>query len=209
MNPFVPKGTVYRDDEEKIQLESRNGVIQFEFVFYTVENWAGRKFTPELLLELQRLAVNQIYRCAGHFRDGLVILEGADHKPPSHELVPGLVNEMCAYVNDHWDLPPVHLASYVMWKLNWIHPFTDGNGRTSRGTSHMVLCVRLGLLLPGRLTIPDQITQDKTPYYKALEAADVAWSAGKIDLSEMKQLLSSMLATQLLAVHEAPREGEG
>ena len=30
--------------------------------------------------------------------------------------------------NDNWDdSTPVHLASYVMWRLNWIHPFTDGN----------------------------------------------------------------------------------
>jgi Fic family protein len=67
---------------------------------------------------------------------------------------------------------PLHLASYVMWRLNWIHPFTDGNGRTSRAVSYLVLCIRLRALLPGKLTIPEQIEQDKTPYYRALEAAE-------------------------------------
>lgn len=132
MNLFVPKGTIHRDGEEKLQLESRSGIIQFEFVIDTIENWGARRFTPELLLETQRVAVNQIYRCAGHFRDGPVTLEGAVHKPPPHDEVPTLVDEMCAHVNDKWAAPPVHLASYLMWRMNWIHPFFGGNGRTAR-----------------------------------------------------------------------------
>ncbi len=59
-----------------------------------------------------------------------------------------------------------------------------------------------GTLLPGKLTIPEQVERDKRPYYKALEAADDAWAEGRIDLMAMKQLLSSMLARQLVAVHE-------
>jgi hypothetical protein len=71
------------------------------------------------------------------------------------------------------------------------------------------LCLRLGYLLPGKRTIPDQIAENKTPYYKALEAADVAWADGKIDLTEMKELLSSMLAQQLVAVHGDSQSGGG
>jgi hypothetical protein len=72
----------------------------------------------------------------------------------------------------------------------------------------MVLCIRLGYFLPGRMTIPEQIAQDKSPYYKALEAADLAWEKGIIDLSAMKGLLGSMLARQLVNVHEDSRSGE-
>jgi hypothetical protein len=72
----------------------------------------------------------------------------------------------------------------------------------------MVLCVKLGCLLPGRLTIPEQISEDKTPYYKALEAADLSWKDGVIDLSAMKDLLSAMLARQLIGVHEDSRSGQ-
>jgi len=72
----------------------------------------------------------------------------------------------------------------------------------------MVLCVKLGYILPGKKTIPDQIAGDKAPYYKALEAADNAWEAGEIDLTAMKQLLSSMLAQQLLEIHAESRSGD-
>jgi Fic family protein len=119
-------------------------------------------------------------------------------------MVPELVEDLCDYVNANWDSrTAVHLASYVMWRLNWIHPFADGNGRTSRTASYMILCVKIGYLLPGKKTIPDQISSHKEPYYKALEAADLAWlEHQEVDLSMMEDLLTERLATQLLGVHE-------
>ena len=87
-----------------------------------------------------------------------------------------------------------------MWRLNWIHPFADGNGRTSRAVSYLVLCVRLGERLPGANAIPDQIEKDRVPYFDALEAADNAERQGKVDVSKMEQLIEAMLAKQLLAV---------
>jgi len=89
--------------------------------------------------------------------------------------------------------------------MNWIHPFVDGNGRTSRAVSYLVLCVRLGYVLPGTQTIPEQISRNKDPYYKALEAADKANAAGKIDITEMEKLLESLLAAQLVSVIDAAR----
>jgi Fic family protein len=61
-----------------------------------------------------------------------------------------------------------------------------GNGRTSRAVSYLVLCIRLGTLLPGKLTIPEQIERDRGPYYKALEAADDAWVNDVIDLKVIR-----------------------
>jgi hypothetical protein len=63
-------------------------------------------------------------------------------------------------------------------------------------------------VIPGKNTIPDQIAADKTPYYKALEAADKAWDRGKIDLTAMKELLSAMLAKQLYEIHAQSRSGD-
>ena len=116
--------------------------------------------------------------------------------------MPEMVEDLCDYVNENWKRNALHLAAYVMWRLNWIHPFTDGNGRTSRAASYLILCLRTGYLLPGRRTIPDQISEDRTSYYGALEAADQACLGGKIDLKEMEELLSEMLAKQLVAIHE-------
>jgi Fic family protein len=198
---------LYRTIEEKRHLESRNGVIQAYAVLNYADEWkAGHsKLTPQLILELQRLAVNQIYICAGNFRDGPVVLEDPEtnrtlHRPPIHTEVSGLVEQMCDYVQTHWEATPLHLASYLMWRLNWIHPFFGGNGRTARAVSYLILCARLGFRLPGIKTIPDLIVENRGPYYGALRAADKAWEKGAIDVKQMEQLTGDLLATQLVGV---------
>jgi Fic family protein len=194
---------LYRTAEEKIALETRNGVIQFLAVLHYVKTWAPGQshLTPDILLELQRLAVNQIYTCAGSFRDGPVSIQGVDHKPLHHSEVPACVAGLCTYVDANWSRTPIHLASYVMWRLNWIHPFFGGNGRTSRAASYLVLCARLGFELPGTPTIPESIVSKREPYYDALKSADAAWQAGSVDVSKMEVLMGQLLATQLVSIH--------
>ena len=66
----------------------------------------------------------------------------SSHMPPRHVEVPDHVTDMCSYVNDHWeDQNATHLAAYVLWRMNWIHPFADGNGRLL-GLS-LILCLAL------------------------------------------------------------------
>ena len=201
---FVPKGIVYRDDADKLRLETRNGVIEAEFIFHKVSTWPNaQKIGPDLLLELQRLAVNQIYRCAGNFRDDRVILGGADHKPPHYSQIPSLVDEMVENINGRWqNEPATRLAAYAMWRVNWIHPFFGGNGRTARAFSYLILCLRLGFAPPAEeKNIPELIVEDRVPYYVALRAVDAAWSSGVPDLSAMEELISSLLAKQLTDIH--------
>jgi Fic family protein len=90
-----------------------------------------------------------------------------------------------------------------MWRLNWIHPFTDGNGRTSRALSYALLSVKLGYVLPGSPTIPQQIEEDNSHYIEALEIADAAAVEGKEGIREMELMVRAMLARQLMSVIEA------
>ena len=136
-------------------------------------------------------------------------IAGVKHQPPEHADVPRLVDEMCEYVNLGWNKPAIHLSAYLMWRINWIHPFFGGNGRTSRAVGYLILCARLGFALPGVPTIPDLIEADREPYYRALQQADEAWDSGSLDIGEMESLMSSILAKQLLAIHkEASGKGE-
>jgi Fic family protein len=96
----------------------------------------------------------------------------------------------------------------MMWRVNWIHPFNGGNGRTSRAISYLVLCARLGYRLVGTNTIPEQIVANRQPYYAALDAADDAYAEGKIDVSAMESLLGQMLAVQLASVLIDAAEGD-
>ena len=67
----------------------------------------------------------------------------------------------------------------------------------ARIVSYLVLCANSGKELPGDLTIPEQISRNKQPYYAALEAADRELKKGKIDVSAIEELLNAHLANQL------------
>ncbi len=198
------------DPEQRARQEAQNGLRQFDEVIEQTNYWLQPerpfRLRPSAILSLHRRALEGISSFAGVFRPGGIEIKGSKHQPPGAHLVPELVEELCDYVNEHWaKVPPLHLAAYTLWRMNWIHPFVDGNGRTSRAVSYLVLCVRLGYVLPGTTTIPEQISKNKDPYYKALEAADTANAAGRVDLAEMEKLLESLLAVQLVSVINAAR----
>lgn len=157
------------------------------------------------VLEMNRLAVDGLVASAGAFRTVPVGIRNSTHNPPTPDQVPGLVDDMCDYINDNWGSSPIHLASYLMWRINWIHPFVEGNGRTARMIAYMVLCIRLAHKLPGTSTIPAQIAQGRQPYYDALDEADAADARGTIDVSAMEELVSNLLAKQLVDLFDQAR----
>lgn len=129
---------------------------------------------------------------------------GSRHNPPHEGLVASKVEDLCEWITREWDnCSAIQLCAYVMWRLNWIHPFADGNGRTTRAVAYLVLCVRAGARLPGFPTIPEQIAADKDPYYAALEALDKAPDGENTDMGPMLSLLETYLEMQLQAVLSA------
>lgn len=201
--------------EARARREAANGVRQTDFVFDTIDRVLADqkpfKLRPSLLGELNRLAVEGLTRFAGVPRPHGMTITGSGHTPPPANKVQTYIEELCDYVNDNWNKSPVHLAAYVMWRLNWIHPYDDGNGRTSRAAAYIVLSARLKTRLPGASTIVDQIVNSKKAYYIALEDADRHEAEGRLDVSQMENLIYSLLAKQFATIHasansELPQE---
>lgn len=203
------RASIETEKEARARLEAANGVRQADFMFQTIDDALSApgkfRFRPSFLGDLNRLAVEGLTAYAGVPRPHGMRIEGSAHEPPPAAQVQALLEELCDYVNDNWNKSAIHLAAYVMWRLNWIHPYDDGNGRTSRAGAYVVLSIRLGLRLPGKYTVVDQIVESKKAYYKALEAADGHFVNGRLDVAEMEGLLSSMLAKQFAMVHEAAK----
>jgi Fic family protein len=203
------------DPDEIARREAENGLRQFTLALDIIRSYvkdAERPFKLRAgpILQLHQAALDGLHRLAGTFRNTTVTIHGSRHQPPEPALVADEVQALCEYINDNWNKSAVHLAAYVLWKMNWIHPFADGNGRTARAVSYVVLSIKLDSLLPGTPTIPEQIASNKDPYYKALEEADKAWTLENIDVSALEELLGDMLAHQLLnAAKEAAGEDMG
>ncbi len=195
------------DPDEVAKKEAENAVRQFDAVLDLIDEVArdGRSFKlrPSIILSLHKLALDELSRYAGTWRPSSVAIEKSKHKPPHESDVPRLIEEMCDYVNDNWDeLSALEICAYLMWRLNWIHPFLDGNGRTSRAVSYLAMCAKIGDRLPGTQTIPEQIAAGRQPYYDALESADNSWSNGTLDVTEMEGLLKHYFSVQLASTFE-------
>jgi Fic family protein len=201
-----------QDPVKLAEAEAANGLRQFDagksYAQVAIDRQAsgGPQFRlrPSLILTLHREALAGISTFAGVYRPAGVSIHKSKHVPPGAHRVPELVEDMCEYVNDQWSSKTaLHLAAYVMWRLNWIHPFADGNGRTSRISSYVVLTIKTGYILPGSPSIPDQIVSDRSSYFNALDQADEACRAGRLDVTAMEDLLGGMLARQLAGFYRS------
>lgn len=149
-----------------------------------------------MLWSLNHVAVSNICQFGGRYREEPIY--ASNHRPPHFQDVPNLMDRFISTVHENWDLwSPTELAAYGLWRLLWIHPFIEGNGRTARAVCYYLMCVRAGGLLPGDKIIPERIRENRTPYYAALQAADQAWEAGDLNCLQLEDYLASLLDAQL------------
>ncbi len=153
-------------------------------------------FDKYTLWALNHVAVANISQFGGRFREEPIYV--GNHIPPHFREVPELMDRFISTIHENWfGWSATDLAAYGLWRLNWIHPFIEGNGRTARAICYYLLCVRSEMLLPGNKIVPERIRENRPPYYAALQAADQAWDQGNLDFRVMESYLAGLLAAQL------------
>lgn len=176
-----------------------NGNRQYDFLHSIVETATaiGRPFLSEHVIKaLNFQAITCLHTNAGEYRPCPVVV--GVHKPPEHYRVDALMEDFVNMVNRSWsESDPVGLACYVLWRLNYIHPFINGNGRTARAACYFVLCLHIGQLLPGKTILPELIKRERPRYVDALKEADQSVAAGNLDLSKLHALLSDLIYEQI------------
>jgi Fic family protein len=154
-------------------------------------------FDKYTLWALNAAAVSNIAQFGGRFREQPIYV--GNHIPPHFDDVPNLVDQLLSVVHENWDVVdhPTVLPAYVLWRLNWIHPFIEGNGRTARAACYYLICLRHGALMPGKKTVPERIRENRQPYYAALKEADQHWANGQFNVNALAEYLAGLLLEQL------------
>jgi Fic/DOC family len=184
-----------REDHPSYQeLEIANGARQYDFLRSTVTACLamGKPFISETIIKAFNYhAIACLHSYAGEYRPCPVTV--GTYQPPEHYRVPALMEDFINRVNRDWaTADPVALAAYALWRLNNIHPFINGNGRSARAVSYFILCVSAGGLLPGSPILPELIRANRAAYVDALRQADLAG-----DLSQLHAYLADLLVQQI------------
>ena len=111
---------------------------------------------------------------AGRLRQEPVWIGGSDLSPagalfvpPHHERVPAALEDLLAFMRRP-DLPPLTKAALAHAQLETIHPFADGNGRTGRALTHVVLAGE-GLSRTAPLPLSAILLTNVETYFHALD----------------------------------------
>jgi Fic family protein len=154
-------------------------------------------FDKYTLWSLNAAAVANIAQFGGRYREEPIYV--GNHLPPHFKDVGNEMDRFFSIIHENWGIldHPTILPAYALWRLNWIHPFVEGNGRTARAACYYLLCMRQGRLLPGKKIVPERIRENREPYYAALRDADQHWNDGHFDVSTLAQYLADLLTGQL------------
>jgi Fic family protein len=188
------------DPELYTKIQEQNLLRQYDLLSNCIEIGLKKgieSFDKYTLWALNYAAVSNISQFGGRFREDPISV--GNHLPPHFKEVPNLMDRFFSIVHENWTIVdhPTYLPAYTLWRLCWIHPFVEGNGRTARAACYYLICMKQGRLLPGKKTVPERIRENRMPYYDALHAADVAWEAGQLDVSSLADYLGALLKAQL------------
>ncbi len=134
------------------------------------------------------------------------------HHPPSFMEVESEVNSLLEWIEAskvHGDCPddpwihPVIQAGIAQHRLVWIHPFVDGNGRTARMLTTLLLYQR-SYDFKYLFELSTYYNENRDDYYNALREADATG-----DYTAWLTYFLGGFSYQMIRIQEITREGLG
>lgn len=164
----VDKGITISGKSVHEHLEAINHSEAVELIADLVQNKTD--LTEYILKQLHGLILRGINKTnAGKYRSVNVMISGSTHKPPEPFMLNKLMEDyFMFYELNKKTMHPVLLSAEMHERLVTIHPFIDGNGRTSR------LIMNLILMQHGfPITNISGDKKNRLSYYNSLETAQV------------------------------------
>ncbi|OGR07935.1 MAG: cell filamentation protein Fic [Deltaproteobacteria bacterium RIFOXYD12_FULL_50_9] len=163
----INEGLTIKGKPLKDHLEAKSHTEALEYLYELVDKDCRNTLSERLIRELNQIVLRNIDKeWAGRYRNSNVIIGGADHTPPEAVEVPQLMQELVDWLQQNRKgLHPVELAAVLHHRLVHIHPFFDGNGRTSRLVMNIVL-------MQAGFPLVVILKNDRKRYYRTLSEAD-------------------------------------
>ncbi|MDO9231434.1 MAG: Fic family protein [bacterium] len=163
----INEGITIKGKPLKDHLEAKSHKEALDYLYELVDKNKKNTVSERFIRSLNQIVMQDIDKeWAGKYRSSGVIIGGADHKPPEALEIPRLMQNLISWVGDNnKKMHPVEMASILHHKLVFIHPFFDGNGRTSRLTMNIIL-------MQAGFPLVIVLKNDRKKYYRTLSLAD-------------------------------------
>src|SRR3989339_550538 len=140
----INEGITIKGKPLKDHLEAKNHYEALEYLTGLVSHDKRQTISEMLIRSLHQLVVHDTEKeWAGKYRDGNVIIGGADHTPPDALQISGKMKDVIDWVRKNQKkIHPIELAALLHHKIVHIHPFFDGNGRTARLVMNILIMQR-------------------------------------------------------------------
>lgn len=141
-----------------------------------VEHYAaqGQRFSENSIQVLHALVMGEGRTLVkpSPYRDGQNVIRDSRsgsivYMPPVAKDVPSLMHQLVAWVNENSSLPCPLVAAIAHYQFATIHPYYDGNGRTARLITTLILHLG-GYDLKGLYSLEEYYAKNLLAYYQAI-----------------------------------------
>jgi fido (protein-threonine AMPylation protein) len=182
------------------KIQEQNLLRQYDLLSNCIEIGLQKgieAFDKYTLWALNHAAVSNVCQFGGRYREEPISV--GNHTPPHFKDVPNEMDRFFSVIHENWTIVdhPTQIPAYALWRLNWIHPFIEGNGRTARAACYYLICLKQGRILGGSKTVPERIRETRDRYVAGLKSADRGWEQGQYDVGELTVYLEGLLKGQV------------
>lgn len=170
--------------------EVQNAILAYE----EMPNWNSSSIDD--LLRAHEILMRSLVDEAGKFRStavGIYKDKTLIHMAPPADRVPYLMQELLDWL-DKTETHPLIVSCVFHYEFEFIHPFSDGNGRMGRLWQSLILSKWQPLL--AHLPVETVVHQQQEQYYQALGACDKAGDSTlfiEFMLGAIKQAMSEVM----------------
>lgn len=192
-------------------------VINYRNVMELLDELAVKRgdYELDMLKDIHRLTVDRVVppEKVGVFRTTEVVIkeEGSGKvifSPPPHVEVPFLLEDFFAWLNSELakEMHPIIRAGIAHYVLVAIHPFVEGNGRTVRAFSNLIL-MREGYNVKNFFSLEEHFDTDPGDYYDAIAEVDrESPNIGARDITPWLEYFTYVVAIELEKIKDKVRK---
>ncbi len=192
---------------KNIRMDDKKELLNYKKALDYISNYLGKNdpINEKIILDLHKILVSGVrggIALPGKYRktQNYVVNSRTNeviYTPPKPKEVPLQMRQLLEWLNTSQDVSPIILAGIVQFQFVHIHPFVDGNGRTARILSTLIL-YKMGYDFKKLFSISEYYDSDRPKYYKSIQSV----RENKMDMTSWLEYFVEGLRSQMFEIQK-------